>query len=218
MIPVLKQTPDDLHAIVTNLYKIAHAITGFRGDADKAQKIDIPATTKLLQEFHPRRDQEDLENAVKWGALGKYGDFTGINARTIINWVDAYTKSPEFKQKLRDKKQKPKELPPPNMDYNQVWQDAIKEVQDGKTPRGLASFILNAGRALNKFDWNDKIFVEECKYRARVKMVERIKNMPIQADRLDLKNKLKDEKSEAFRTECRRQATLIKLEEDASTT
>lgn len=211
---VSESNHSDIFETVRGLYRIAYGITGYKIDAEKVKTIDIPLTVQYIQENHPRRTAKDLELAFKWGALGKFGEYTGINTKTIANWINGYLNTYEFKQTLKPEPKK--ELPPPNMDYNEVWQQALEEFKTGHEPRGLASFILNAGRALHKFDWEDSEFIEECKYRARVRMLARIKA----AGDLDtlrvLKSRLKDEKGDAFRAECKRQAVLIKLEEEST--
>lgn len=207
-----KQTTDDLQELVRELYRTAYAITGYRIDKEKVQQIDMPATVSLLQELHPRRDREDLQLAVKWGALGRYGEFTGINAKTIINWVDAYTNSPEFKEKLRSKKEEPQQLPPPPVDYNEAWEECKSLYkQTGQLPKGAGEFYFNAAHKLGLFDWGNKEFVEEVKYQARCKMLDRIREIKGVGSVAHLKDQLKDEKSEAFRTECKRQAVKLIL-------
>lgn len=210
------QQADDsqLYEAIRQLYRTAYAITGYRIDKDKILEIDVPATVTLIKDFHPRRDYEDLEKAVKWGALGKYGEFTGINAKTIINWLDSYISSPEFKDKLRDNKPKAKELPPPDLDYNSLWEEGKAQIQEGRTPKGLAVLYFNAGNKLGKFDWKDQDFIEDCKFEARKKMVERLQSLENREMFKDLKKNLKNEESEAFKAECRRQAVLLKFQDE----
>jgi len=217
MLPIRKQEDDNLFEILRELYRTAYAITGYKIDKEKILEIDIPATLSLLKELHPRRDKEDLQLAVKWGALGRYGDFTGINAKTFISWIDAYVSSPEFKDKLREAKTQKKELPPPPADYSQIWEEAKAQYKlNGANPKGAGALYFNAAQKLGLFDWSDEMFIEECRYRARIKMLDRAKQAAdIEALR-HLKNELKNEEGEAFKAECRRQAVLLKLEETKS--
>lgn len=212
MLPVKQQTDQDLYELLRELYRTAYAITGYKIDKEKIQQIDIPATLTLIKDLHPRRDKEDLSMAVKWGALGRYGEFTGINAKTFISWLDSYIKSPEFKDKLREKKQEPQQLPPPPMDYQEAWNLCKEEYsKTGVLPKGAAGLYFNAAHKLRLFNWDDKEFVEEVKYQARCKMLDRIRDIKGVGSVAHLKDQLKDETSEAFRAECKRQAVKLIL-------
>ena len=211
-LPVKEQSSQDLIETVLELYKVAHAITGYKSDKKRAASIDIPATVQLIQELHPRRDKEDLQLAVKWGALGRYGEFTGINPKTILGWIKSYEASAEFKEKLRAKKEPQNQLPPPPMDYTQAWEECKAEYkQTGVLPQGAGSLYFNAAHKLRLFDWDNKEFVEEVKYQARCKMLDRIRDIKGVGSVAHLRDQLKDEKSDAFRTECKRQAVKLIL-------
>ena len=208
---------EDLYEFVRQMYRTAYAITGYKIDKEKITQIDIPATISLIQELHPRRDHEDLSKAIKLGALGRYGEFTGINAKTVISWIDAYVKSDDFKEKLRESKTQKQELPPPPADYAKIWQEAKEQYAiNGATPKGAAVLYFNAAQKLGLFDWSDELFVEECKYRARVKMLDRARQAADLEALRHLKDELKNEQGEPFKAECRRQAVLIKLENDTT--
>lgn len=209
---VSESSSEDLYETVRSLYRIVYGITGYKVDTQKIKTIDIPLTVQYIEENHPRRTADDLEKAFKWGALGKFGEFTGINTKTIAGWLEAYIKTPEFKESIRPPKRK--ELPPPPMDYQEVFNQALKDHREQKQMRGLASLIFNACHKLGKFNWKDEEFIEECKYRARCKMLDRIRELEDRKLKFELKHKLKDEQSEAFKAECRRQATLIILENE----
>lgn len=210
-------SPEDLYEFMRQMYRTAYAITGYKIDKEKITQIDIPATISLVQELHPRRDHEDLSKAIKLGALGRYGEFTGINAKTIISWIDAYVKSDDFKEKLRESKTPKPELPPPPADYNQIWQEAKEQYKaNGQTPKGAGSLYFNAAQKLGLFDWSDLEFVEDCKHRARIKMLDRAKQAADIQSLRHLKEELKNEEGQAFKAECRRQAVLIKLEDDTT--
>ena len=219
MLPIRKQEDDNLFELLRELYRTAYAITGYKIDKERILEIDIPATLSLLKELHPRRDKDDLQKAVKWGALGRYGEYTGINAKTFISWLDSYVESPDFKDKLKESKTPPPQLPAPDLDTNKVWSETVAEyTKTRQTPKGAAALHFNIANKLGLFNWKDEDFIEECKYKARVVMLDRARQAEDIAALRHLKDELKNEEGEPFKAECRRQAVRIVLEKEIKKT
>jgi hypothetical protein len=104
------------------------------------QKIDTPDLVALagalyaeVKEYFPFLKIGELRIALQAGVRGSYGEYYGLNIKSIHGWIKAYQVSEVRSQKLRELK---KEIKPPKVDKEKVrrdyWEHVLKQVKNFK--------------------------------------------------------------------------------------
>lgn len=109
-------------SITDMLQKATILVRGEREMDALLLKVQVDAIYNDLIHIHAWLTQAELNHLFSEGLRGKYGEFFGINYKTVCEWIIAYRDSPERKSYLESKSKVP-ELPPPKMTQEQKEQD-----------------------------------------------------------------------------------------------
>lgn len=112
-----------LKSDILDMLQKASILNGGTKDPDYAVlDVHVEAIYTDLIHIHSWLTQAELNHLFSEGLRGKYGEFFGINYKTVCEWIIAYRDSPERKSYL-ESKTKVVELPPPVMTQDQKDQD-----------------------------------------------------------------------------------------------
>jgi len=201
---VYKQDDTEIYDFTRKLYKTAYSLTGFNVDKEKLQVL-VPATAQMLKQYHKYDHPKDIFEAVKMGALGELGEYQGINAKTIHNWIKRYP------YKTKPEKPKPKILNQGDQ-TEQIWQDAKDKIANNETPLGLAH-LYEIAQKKGLVNLTEE-FKEKCRQAARTTFTRRKQEAKKSHLLKQLNLKAKDEKGISFQSQCKREAAKFILNDE----
>lgn len=212
----------------------AHVYAGVKKIDVELAPEEVTLTIEVLQKDFPWLSTfEFREYVIRTGATGGYGEFYGINPKTIAEWCRAYSQSPERKEfaKFINSMNKPKELPQnATMTLEQkqeAWTEGKERIKQGKPLLGAARFYYEIARDLGKVDIEDEMFIEEVRYHAAAQIKQNIENLKATEGIIaksaieQLKKMLKEKKGEGWQIRCKGIAVELimkdELENEAKT-
>jgi len=85
------------HPVISKLLSIVIFNSGHKAPEPQDFKILVNQTYQVVTEFYPEMTLNDLADAMFKGSIGQYGDFYGINLRTINSWLSEKKQEIKFR-------------------------------------------------------------------------------------------------------------------------
>lgn len=104
------QFVQEINLIMSGLY----IISGIKKVNEQDALINARLVAEEIVNNYARLELDEIAFALQEGAKGRYGDYQGINLKSVIGWLDAYLKSPERLVRMehaRQEQMKGRELP-----------------------------------------------------------------------------------------------------------
>ena len=83
---------------ISQIIHEAYLDAGYTNTTDEDKLLLIGRFTKEIQEFYGYLTGGEIRKAVHHGILGRYGDYMGINLKTLCRFLDKYLESSERAQ------------------------------------------------------------------------------------------------------------------------
>ena len=83
---------------ISQIIHEAYLDAGYTNTTDEDKLLLIGRFTKEIQEFYGYLTGAEIRKAVHHGILGRYGDYMGINLKTLCKFLDKYLESSERAQ------------------------------------------------------------------------------------------------------------------------
>lgn len=104
---------------VTTMLASVYMLTGFSAPSSKDLGVLAAKITSDLKQYHGGLSVQEVSLCFENGSKDEYGDFMGINVRTITKWLKAYKTSGKRYKTIVELEKGKEALPPPSKDYDE---------------------------------------------------------------------------------------------------
>ena len=111
-IPLEKLVP-----LVKTMLSSVYMLTGFSTPNPKDLGALVAKVTSDLKQYHGGLSVNEVSVCLENGSKDEYGEFMGINVRTITKWLKAYKTSEKRYKTIKDIEKTSQALPPPGKEY-----------------------------------------------------------------------------------------------------
>ena len=113
-IPLEKLVP-----LVKTMLSSVYMLTGFSAPNPKDFGALVAKVTSDLKQYHGGLSVNEVSVCLENGSKDEYGEFMGINVRTITKWLKAYKTSDKRYKTIVELEKSKQALPPPGKEYGE---------------------------------------------------------------------------------------------------
>lgn len=186
-----EQKAFDVTNIFVSIITSAYTRAGYNmPDPDTLALYADEFYTSLLEKF-PRVSISEVREAIKEGVYGEYGEFTGLNPKTFMQFIKGYVASGTRKEAIKQFQSKKlfltaqRELTPDERDkynkdfVNELFEDHLKgKLVADYVPSFIYDVLENFGKIKLPLEEKRKINERAKSYFARLKTSKRYKTKP----------------------------------------
>lgn len=102
---LIKDRGIDITPSISQIIHQAYIDAGFKNTDDQDKILLINRFSAEIKEYYQHLTGKEIRKAIHDGILGRYGEYTGINLRTLCRFLDKYLESDQRQKFLAQRKQ-----------------------------------------------------------------------------------------------------------------
>lgn len=137
---------------VSDILSSVYMLTGFSAPNPKDLGLLTAKITSDLKRYHGGLSIQELAVCLENGSKDEYGEFMGINVRTITKWLKAYKTSDKRYKTILEIENNKQALPPPGKEYGeqQLKILAIRYFREYQVDKRIGNLVITVYQFLQK--------------------------------------------------------------------